>query len=175
MNEFKVDLEYSLEASENKMFDNFYFRVFPLLKEIKIVKELDLQKQGIDKILIFKNGRKLLIDEKKRRSIYNDILLEEYSNFEKKIVGWLGRNKVTDYLVYAIMPTKKVFLLPFVLLQKAWLHNYHQWFKTYGRVFARNNTYKTSNIPIPSEILLISIKKEMSNGLDSISYENQSL
>jgi len=166
MGQFNIDLEYSLKEGEDELLNNFYFRLFPQLKEIQIVQQIDLQKQGIDKILIFQNGKEIWIDEKKRRIAYPDILLEEYSNFDKKIWGWLGRTKKTDYIVYAVMPSKKVYLLPFLLLQKVWLKNYQNWLNQYGRLFAQNKDYRTSNIPVPTQILLEAIKKEMSVSLE---------
>ena len=101
-NEFHTDLEYSLNNRENEMFDEFYFRAFPSLARIELVEDLHLQKRGVDKILHLKNTKQILIDEKKRRKDYGDILLEEYSNWERKVVGWLGQDKHTDYIVYAL-------------------------------------------------------------------------
>jgi hypothetical protein len=158
-NEFHTDLEYSLNNRENEMFDEFYFRAFPSLARIELVEDLHLQKRGVDKILHLKNTKQILIDEKKRRKDYGDILLEEYSNWERKVVGWLGRDKHTDYIVYAFMDTKRVVLLPFLLLQRAWLANYHDWSRDYPRKFAKNKGYTTSNIPIPNEVLFSAIKR----------------
>lgn len=160
-NDFNIDLEYSLEERENEIFDRFYFRIFPHLEKIKLVEDKSMQLKGIDKILIFENGKKLTIDEKKRRKDYGDILLEEYSNYETKKIGWLGREKYTDYIVYAIMSTKKIYIFPFLILQLAWIENYKSWLKKYGRRFAQNKEYRTSNIPIPTEILLNAIKNKM--------------
>ena len=162
MNKFHKDLEYSLEGREDKLFDSFYYATFPYLVNIELVEDLVLQKKGIDKILHFDNGKQLLIDEKKRRKDYGDILLEEFSNYEKRKPGWLHRSKHTDYIVYAIMPSKKVFLLPFQLLWLAFSKNYIEWLNKYGRKFAVNNGYTTSNIPVPVEVLLSAIKKEIS-------------
>lgn len=161
MNDFYRDLEYSLELNDSNSLDEFYKANFPQLEKIIEVKDLDMQKLGIDKILVLANGKRLLIDEKKRRKDYGDILLEEYSNFELRKVGWLGRDKHTDYIVYWIRESNTVYLLPFILLQKAWVSNYYTWLKDYGRKFASNNYYRTSNIPIPKDILLESIRNEM--------------
>lgn len=161
INNFTVDLEYSLQERGNDLFDDLYYRIFPHLQEVKLVKDINLQKQGIDKELIFDNNKRLFIDEKKRRKNYGDILLEEYSNWERRVIGWLGKSKKTDYIVYAIMPTQKVYFLPFLILQKAWLHKYKKWLKQYGRKFALNNGYTTSNIPVPVDVLMNTIKEEM--------------
>ena len=89
MNNFKADLQYSLEERENEMFDNFYYRIFPNIAEIKFCEDMETQRKGIDKIIIFKNGNSFTIDEKKRRVDYGDILLELWSVYEKRKRGWL--------------------------------------------------------------------------------------
>lgn len=164
-NDFNINLQYSIDNNDDKILSDLYYRVFPLLKSIEIVSDIELQKKGIDKILHFFNGKKLFIDEKKRRKNYNDILIEEYSVFENKTWGWLNRGMITDYIVYIIMDVKIAYFLPFQLLQKAWLRNYTQWLNEYGRIFAQNKNYRTSNIPIPTNVLLDSIKHEITENI----------
>lgn len=165
MNDFKKDLEWSLDERDNEIFDNFYFKAFPNLERIEIANDIKDQKDGIDKFLILKNGKRICVDEKKRRKDYKDILIEEYSVVSKnggdKKVGWIGKHKKTDYIVYAIMPIKKVYLLPFLLLQKAWLINYNNWKDKYRVPPADNGTYWTTNLAIPTKVLLDAIYTEM--------------
>lgn len=161
MNNFQKDLIYSLKRNEDETINQTYFRIFPDLKEIVPEERLEYQLKGIDKRLIFENSREMLVDEKKRRKDYGDILLEEYSNFENKKIGWLGRDKQTDYIAYVIYDSKKMYLLPFKLLQLAWLKNYPDWLDKYGRKFANNGNYKTSNIPIPTNELLNKIQEQI--------------
>lgn len=166
MNDFQTDLEYSLEAREDRLFDDFYFRVFKNLERIELVEDLARQREGIDKVLYFKNGKQLLIDEKKRRKDYGDILLEEWSIVEKHKKGWTGDPaKKTDYIVYVIMPSAKVYLLPYLLLQSAWRKNYIDWKGKYKTVYAKNATYNTSSLCIPAEVLLSAIKEEIKQNL----------
>lgn len=87
MNNFQKDLIYSLKRNEDETINQTYFRIFPDLKEIVPEERLEYQLKGIDKRLIFENSREMLVDEKKRRKDYGDILLEEYSNFENKKIG----------------------------------------------------------------------------------------
>ena len=162
--DFDTDLEYSNE--ENEMFDNFYKRIFPTLERIEMVTDLTLQFLGIDKKLHFKNGKTVLIDEKKRREDYGDILLEEYSDYHRKRVGWIGSKKHTDYIVYAIMPSKKIYIFPFLILQQVWLNNYHDYVAMFGREFSSNRGYVTSNIPVPVDVLLNSMNIEMQDTLN---------
>jgi len=165
INDFHRDLEWSLNASDCELLDEFYHRAFPHLERIEVVEDLSLQRQGIDKRLVLDNGKAVLVDEKLRRKDYGDILLEEYSVWEQKKVGWLGRHKATDYIVYAIMPSGKVYLLPFLLLQKAWLKHYSVWLERYGRKRAVNDGYVTTNIPVPTAEVLGAIRAEMEQPL----------
>ena len=116
-NNFQTDLEYSLEANDDNYINSRYFVAFPHLIKVETNNDLELQYKGIDKILHFSSGHTYYIDEKKRRKDYGDILLEEYSNYETKRIGWLAKNKYTDYISYIIYPAKKLYLLPFLLLQ----------------------------------------------------------
>ena len=163
-NDFQIDFEYSLIARENEMFDLFYQRVFPDLVRIELIEDLKLQRLGIDKFLHLANGQRIAIDEKKRRTNYNDILLELWSVFEKNKKGWLFTS-YCHYIVYAIMPTRKVYLLPTTLLRIAWKHNSVEWEKTYDKIEALNAGYKTVSIAIPPSVLLPAISKEMSQRL----------
>lgn len=159
-NEFKKDLEYSLDLSTDKAFNNFYYEQFPQLKLIEFAEDLETQKKGVDKILHFENGGTVTIDEKKRRKDYGDILLELFSNYQQKKKGWLFTCSC-DYIVYYIEPTKKAYLLPAQLLKMAWKHNGAEWLKKYKVFEAKNPTYSSKNISIPTEELINALKNEM--------------
>ena len=175
MNNFITDLEYSLEERENRLFDKFYYRAFKGLMHIKLVSDLGQQREGIDKVLHFSNGKQLLIDEKKRRKDYGDILLEEWSIVEQKKKGWVGDSKKkTDYIVYAIMPSQKVYLFPYLLLQAAWRKHYLEWKKNYRTQIAKNIGYNTSFLCIPPPILISAIKNEMEQTLKDNRYGRSS-
>lgn len=163
LNDFKTDLEYSLESGEDKLFDNFYYRIFPTLKSIEKVVDKELQLKGIDKILIFESGKKVLIDEKKRRKDYGDIAIEIYSNTEKKTPGWVYK-PLPDYFVYAIMPTKKVYLLPALLL-KLWVEDNFESLDFFPKVEAKNPGYITTSYAVPPDILLEGLKGIMNKNL----------
>lgn len=158
MNNFKEDLAYSLDSKENLLFNDFYFKTFPNLKYVEFCEDMKRQKQGIDKVLHFKNGNSFTIDEKKRRGNYGDILLEIWSKDNKKR-GWLFTSKC-DYIVYAIMPIKKVYLLPTILLKRAWVTNSKKWLK-YKPIIAENDGYITESRAIKPKELFQAINNEM--------------
>ena len=159
-NDFHTDLKYSLENRDDETLNEFYMKAFPLAERIEFCENLVLQKKGIDKIIHFKDEKTITIDEKKRRKDYGDILLELWSNKERRTPGWLYYSQC-DYIVYAVLPTKTVYLLPTLLLQMAWKNNKYEWLKKYKRSMANNNYYNTENIAIPANILLQAISNEM--------------
>lgn len=159
MSNFKIDLEYSMEEGENELFNNFYYRVFTGIENIHFAKDMKTQRKGIDKVITFKSGNFFTIDEKKRRKDYGDILLELWSVDNKKR-GWLYTSQC-DYIVYAVMPTKKVYLLPTILLKMAWKTNQTEWNKKYKSLKAKNENYITTSIAIPTKILLSAISNEI--------------
>jgi hypothetical protein len=160
LNNFLNDLEYSLEQRDNDLFDNWYYRTFPGLNKIEFVHELKTQRKGIDKVLYFDNGKAITIDEKKRRRNYNDILLELWSVWESRKLGWLFTSQC-DYIVYAIMPSKKVYLLPTLLLRRAWYSNKERWKTRYRMIDAINRSYTTKSIAVPADVLAEAVSREM--------------
>jgi len=138
--------------------DNFYGLFFPGSYVQRItgngILEGEMQKAGIDVIVQCpKIGQSFYIDEKIREEEYNDILLEEYSKWEEKVPGWLEKNNKTDYIAYVILPSRLIYMLPYPILRLAYLKNKEKWIREYGRKFAPNTSYSTSNIPVPWEEL----------------------
>lgn len=164
--DFNIDLEYSLEERDNEVFDDFYKRIFPGISKIEFCTDLKTQKLGIDKIIHFESGNKFTIDEKKRREKYYDIALEYKHVYDNGNVakGWVYK-ATCDYIVYAIMPLNKVYLLPTMLLKRAWHKYYKEWCNKYIRKYSPNPGYKSWNVFIPTEILLNAISQEMKQEL----------
>lgn len=164
MNDFCLDLKYSLDERDNKIFDDFYYSAFPLLEKIEFCESMEFQTKGIDKLLYLQTSKVISIDEKKRRKDYGDIALELWKNKERKKPGWLFYSQC-DYIVYAIIPSNKVFLLPTLLLQLAWKNNKFDWLSKYPRKLADNKFYHTENICIPENVIIEAIKNELQKEL----------
>lgn len=160
MNNFKRDLEYSLEVRADKHFNIFYREAFPDLKAIVFVEDIETQKKGIDKFLHFGNGKVVSIDEKKRRKAYNDIFLEVYSNLEWKSWGWLFTSHC-DFIVYYIEPLRKAYILNTLYLRMAWWNNKNKWVKKYGWKQCFNEKYSSLGVCVEAETLIECIKQEM--------------
>ena len=87
-------------------------------------------------------------------------MLELLKNKEQQKPGWLFYSEC-DYIVYAVLESKKIYLLPTLLLQMAWRNNRRVWEAKYQKKDALNEWYTTQNIPIPTDILLSAIRREM--------------
>ena len=156
--DFYQDVIFSLRKDLAERLDLFYFKYFPDLTNIEKINDEIRQKQGIDKILHFKNGDSKNLEEKIRDKDYGDVLLEEYSNYEGKKLGWILKDQVSDYLVYIILPKNRLYMLDYHKLKGLFLDNYHLWLQKYGRRFGKTYQngkllYETSNIAIPAKEL----------------------
>lgn len=160
LNNFHSDLQYSIDARDDEQLDTFYREAFPLAERIEFCAELALQKRGIDKIVHFKGGNSVTVDEKKRRRDYGDILLELRSNKERGTPGWLFYAQC-DYIVYAVLAAGKVYLLPTLLLKMAWRQHGAAWVNQYEKKYADNGLYRTENIAIPTGVLLKALSEQM--------------
>jgi len=179
---FKESLQVAQINSTLMQLEIFYKSCFPGVIAVSKVTSLELQRQGIDTIVEFEGGKKVYFDEKIRQKDYGDILLEEYSiwrdypliiprtdglepievarfeivpaDYEDLLVfGWINGQKKTDYITYVVKPSKRVYFLPFLLLQRAWAQYHHVWLRRFGRMAAPNRYYWTTNIPIPVDTL----------------------
>ncbi len=153
--DFRQSLAYSEIASDEPFWDAVYKKAFPnIVNHMLASADTESQRMGIDRVLILGNGQVLKVDEKKRTEVYPDILLEYVSVDTKGTPGWIEKDLAIDYLAYAFMPTKKVYLFPWALLRRAWSHFKETWIKEYPRITAQNNGYKTISVAVPIDVLV---------------------
>ena len=158
---FADDLAWSRAQAEDPMWERFYRSGFPEFESMEFVDDLTLQKRGVDRIVTLRGGKTVLVDEKPRKDVWPDVLLEIWSNHEKRIRGWLVKDQYCDYLAYAWLPTHQGLVLPFQLLRMAWRANGREWARTCKRVVAPNPGYTTVSYAIPVEVLLDAVQKAM--------------
>jgi len=108
---------------------------------------------GIDRLILLSSGQVLRIDEKKRATDYDDILLEYLSNDVTGAPGWIEKNLYIDYLAYAFSVKRICYLLPWLMLRKAWIENGEIWRQRYRPIIAHNETYSTHSIAVPINVL----------------------
>ena len=66
-------------------------------------------------------------------------------------------------------------LLQIWILRETFRRNYNAWLKKYGRVFAKNKNYRTSNIPIPIIELMEEMKLTMQQDFTGAVFEGDML
>lgn len=139
-----------------------YKAAFPNMVSIqKITSDGWAQRGGIDRIVILRSGKTLTVDEKVRAKSYDDILLERWSNTERKSPGWIQQALACDYIAYAIIPTKTCYMLPFQQLRVAWIRNGREWIVKYPEIKAVNKGYVTTSVAVPVGVLMGAIQDAM--------------
>jgi len=159
IHDFKSDLEFSEEASAEPFWEAIYKKAFPnMVNHMLCSSNVTSQHMGIDRIILLSSGKILCIDEKKRRQVWSDILLEYVSNDRTQAPGWIEKDLHIDYLAYAFMPTKCVYLFPWLMLRRAWLIFKKSWLGQYKHIAAQNVGYRTWNVAVPIATLCEAVK-----------------
>jgi len=169
MNDFKEDLEFSNSHEMSSWWDDCYRKAFPTMSAcVSIRSDGWAQRGGIDRRIVLSCGRTITIDEKVRRKDYGDVLLEIWSDLEKKTPGWAIKPLACDYIAYAISPINKCYLFPTLNLQIALQNNKNDWHQFsikemngFSYKDAKNNGWITRNMSVPTEILLDAIKNSI--------------
>lgn len=99
-------------------------------------------------------GRTYTVDEKVRAHDWPDILLEQWSDEERRHPGWVQKPLACDFIAYAFAPSRRCYLLPVALLQRAWRMQGRAWLVRYGQRRALNPGYVTASVPVPVGVLM---------------------
>lgn len=175
VHDFAERKAWSNDLGCEKAWVAFYLSIWPeMISCVRIDKDCEWQRHGVDRMVILPNGKTVLVDEKKRDKnkttgkVYDDFALEEYSNLERKTCGWtLDASKRCDYIAYAIIPLGKAYLLPYELLRITCTWNLLAWkerFPRYG--LAPNPGYHTRNWFIPWDVLFEAMRFQMRRKFD---------
>jgi hypothetical protein len=123
------------------------------------------QRDGIDRSIILDNAQQYFVDEKvrgrnkKTGKVYEDVLLERWSVFERKEPGWVCRPLRAHFIAYAIAPLGLCHLLDVPLLQRAWSHYQEEWTRAYGTRSCQScrspngRRWTTISVPVPADKL----------------------
>ena len=167
---FDVDLDYSADMLREPVWAEYYLRMFPdLSASVATTQDGRGQRSGVDRILIFKSGLQLTVDEKVRREEWPDILLEEVWNVERNIVGWtLDPHKICDYIAYAVPKLAVCYFIPYPLLRITFAHHLAEWTglaKKHNPKFSPNDTdghkWTTRNIAVDWSVLHAAMGRQM--------------
>ena len=159
---FRDSLAMSERHAASDWWLDTYKRAFPRLRSAVSVRQDGwAQRGGIDRILTLSCGRTYTVDEKVRAEDWNDILLEQWSDEEKRIPGWVQKPLACDFIAYAYAPSGLCYLLPVVPLQRAWRQQGRQWIREYGQRRAQNCGYVSVGVPVPRAVLMGAIVDAM--------------
>jgi len=153
VHDFQTQNEWSKAAGHESFWYEVYRKAFPDMRNWSEIEAQRLQMLGIDRVITLQNGRQLFIDEKKRAREYPDILLEYISNDQTSRPGWMESDKAIDYMAYAFVQSRRVYLFEWRMLRRAWLHFKHDWLQRYPIIEAQNKGYKTMSVAIPTVVL----------------------
>jgi hypothetical protein len=119
------------------------------------------QRAGIDRVITLRCGRVIRVDEKVREKDWGDILLERWSDEQKKVPGWVQKPLACDFIAYAFVPSATCYLLPTLTLQKAWRANGKDWVERYKEIRADNGSYVTVSVAVPTAELFAALSDAM--------------
>ena len=116
------------------------------------------QRAGVDHVITLKSGKVWAVDVKARDAVkgkvYRDCLLEFISNDKKQTPGWVVKDLAADFIAYAIVPLRKVWLLSVPQLQRAWVTCSAEWTRPENIRKSPNNGYNTLNAPVDWRVLM---------------------
>lgn len=154
----QFDPDTAGQHDAHEWWPTWYRRAFDTYTSHDIVTDKALQRAGIDHRVHLSGGAVLLIDVKCRctaKRWHEDVLVEAWSDAQRRIPGWARKPLRCHYLAYAWPQYEVGFLIPFHLLRLAYERNKHQWGAAgfYDRVNADNGTYTTKSFAVPVERL----------------------
>lgn len=162
VHDFRTSLALSESYVDAEWWLPTYRRAFPnLVAAVPVRKDGWAQRGGIDRLLTLACGRTYSVDEKVRMQAWPDILLEVWSDEERRAPGWVRKPLACDFIAYAFAPTGECFLMPVAPLQRAWRQRGRAWMEQYGTRRARNVGYVTASVPVPKRVLLDGIAAAM--------------
>lgn len=160
VHEFDESLRFSHAASDLPFWEECYRHSFPDFQTmIDHRQDGPHQRAGIDRSVVLKSSRQILIDEKVRGrnkltgKVYSDIAIEIWSDVQRRRPGWIQKSLLCDFIAYAIAPLGVCYLLPFQTLKRCWIEKGEQWKKAYGTKRAENRGYQTEFCAVPWPVL----------------------
>lgn len=160
--DFQKSLAKSHAQADAAWWRDVYRKAFPNLESMVCVRDDGwAQRGGIDRVLTLSSARTVRVDEKVREQDWPDILLEYWSDKDRKILGWVAKDLACDYIAYAFVPSQVCYLLPFLELRRAWQQNGKQWVSLYGHRDAQNKGYVTRSCAVPTKVLFDALTQAM--------------
>ncbi len=113
-------MEFNCSIDPNPYLENYPFP----RSQIKIYQDNDTQKKGLDKRILFNDGRSFIVEEKVRYQDYGDVFVERWEDKRIWKVGWgWDTDIICDYLAYAIWPRSLCIFINFKQFQTLLIKN----------------------------------------------------
>lgn len=158
VHEFASSLAFADRYRDAGWWAPVYARAFPSLASAVAIKEDGwAQRGGIDRLITLASGKTITVDEKIRARDWPDILLEVWSDEERRVPGWVQKPLACDFIAYAYAPSGVCYLLPVPALQRAWQAHGERWSRRYGLIRSRNARYVSASVPVPRDELMRAI------------------
>lgn len=184
INNYELDLKYAdsdnIVKKANALIREKLSFMGPIIR-IDSISDRQMQYAGIDKLILFSNGKTIRVEEKIRRNDYGDILIEliannKFATYEHKEnnyqfthlrgVGWGMKQYSSDLLFYFIESENKGFLFSWKKFQaifKAFLPYWYEFAlnKEFGFSLktAKNKDYDSINLVVPKHIFFEEYEK----------------
>ena len=175
--DFDECLKKSHDAHDLPIWEQMYRKAFPDMLAMHDHRDDGYwQRAGIDRSLILRSSKQILIDEKVRGRnratgrIYSDVAIEYVSNNISGALGWAEKPLAADYIAYAIAPLGKGYLLPVLHFQAAWRKKKETWLLEFGHREAPNDGYKTLFCPVPVARLFPEIGQQLRVTFDPVEW-----
>lgn len=161
LHDFRKSLEISQKQADAPWWERVYRAAFADMASMEY-QAAGSQEQlcGIDRVITLRSGKQVTVDEKVRTEVWPDILLERWSDRERRRPGWIQKGLYCDYLAYAFVPTETCYLFPFQTLRRAWQQNGKRWCKLaearedgFAIKLSPNRGYVTENVAVPIKAL----------------------
>lgn len=165
---FAKSLARSDAYSEAPWWEETYRSFFPGFSSMVSVRDDGwAQRAGIDRVIVLKSGRTITVDEKVRDGVWDDILLERWSDEAKRTPGWVQKDLACDFIAYAFAPERTCYLLPFLPLRRAWIQHGRSWSRRHQTIRANNGSYVTASVAVPIAELYCALNAAMATSWDA--------
>ncbi len=158
---FSERLAFSEKAGHEDFWASIYKKAFPNMVFHKLCTGwCQGQYLGIDRVIQLTSGKTIYVDEKKREQNYSDIFLEFISNDKTNSPGWMEKDLQIDYLAYAFLPSRRVYLIDWLMLKRAWKHFKDIWKQKYSpHIQAQNTGYRSIGVAVPIPELIKAVTR----------------
>lgn len=170
MSRFNGDRAWVQEQTGRPEWMRFYQQLYSEAVDMQVVDHAGpLQRHDCDRLVVLGNGHPIWVEEKLRRQVHHDVLLERWSDRDRRTPGWVQRAETwADLLVVAPLSAPHLALVTGMqAVKRAWATHGRDWIAAaydgtaadctwtregrngFSLVFADNGSYITESLAVP--------------------------